>query len=234
MKLYILHGWAYDTEKWGPFLKLLRQNKVSFELLKIPGLTASLSEAWTLSDYVNWLNKTVAHHKSPVVLLGHSNGGRIALAYTLKHPEKVSRLILIDSAGISHNELNLWLKRFAFNNLARFKKIAYNTVLKNLLYKFAGEDDYNKATPIMKQTMQNLIKSDLSNELEKIKTLTTIIWGESDNTTPLSDGRLMSERIANSKLFIIKNAKHSPQFTHTQQVTDLVLSFLNNDLSSRT
>ena len=71
-KLLILHGWAYDTEKWKPFLKLLEEKGIDFELLKIPGLTSLLNEAWTLDDYVTWLESVVSGQKS-VVLMGHSN-----------------------------------------------------------------------------------------------------------------------------------------------------------------
>jgi len=227
-KLLILHGWAYDTEKWKPFLKLLEEKGIDFELLKIPGLTSLLNEAWTLDDYVTWLESVVSGQKS-VVLMGHSNGGRICLAYTLKYPKKVSKLILIDSAGIYHNEISLWLKRIAFKNLARFKKIAYNAVLKNILYKLAREDDYNKAAPNMKKTMQNLIESDLSLKLKEINTPTLIVWGEHDTTTPLSDGKFMRKEIKNSDFKIIKGARHSPQFSNTKEVFDFVAKFLKQD-----
>jgi pimeloyl-ACP methyl ester carboxylesterase len=43
------------------------------------------------------------------VLLGHSNGGRIALAFAEKYPDKVKQLVLIDSAGIYHNEFSIRL-----------------------------------------------------------------------------------------------------------------------------
>lgn len=220
-KLIILHGWTCNTEKWGPFFKLLKQNRIEYEMLKIPGLTTPLNEVWTLDDYVSWLDKKTKS-ESRITLLGHSNGGRISLAYTLKHPEKVSHLILIDSAGIYHNEISLWLKRFVFKNLSRFKKIAYSSVLKNLLYKLAREGDYNKASANMKKTMQNLIESDLTDQMKKISAPTTIIWGENDTTTPLLDAKLMKEKIRNSRLFVIRGAKHSPQFSNPEEVVKII------------
>lgn len=227
-KIFILHGWAYSTEKWEPFLQLLTAKNVEYELVKIPGLTAPLDESWDLDDYVAWLRDILQKEKAPVVLLGHSNGGRIILAYSLLYPEKIKQLILIDAAGIYHNEWHLWLKRFAFRNLARFKKIAYSTVLKNILYKLAREDDYNKAVPHMKQTMRNLIESDLTEQLGIIALPTTIIWGEHDTTTPVIDAKIMHEKMKHSKLFIIKGARHSPQFTHVEEVADIVLKAVSS------
>ena len=55
----------------------------------------------TLEEYVEWLRSKLADERD-VVLIGHSNGGRIAIAFADRYPEKISKLILIDSAGIVH------------------------------------------------------------------------------------------------------------------------------------
>lgn len=225
MKIFILHGWAYSTEKWEPFLKLLERNGIEYELLKIPGLTAPLDEVWALSDYVDWLHRTTKNQER-ITLLGHSNGGRIAIAYTLKYPEKVSQLILIDSAGIYHKELLLRIKRFTFGNLAKLKNFVNSEFLKKIFYRIVREKDYSQATPVMKKVLRNLTESDLTNNLEKINAKTTIIWGENDRTTPLSDGKLMKEKIKNSELFVIKNAGHSPQFSHPKEVVNMIFNNL--------
>ena len=62
-KIYILHGWAYSTEKWDPFVALLKDKNFDPVLLQIPGLTAELTKAWTLDDYVEWLKDTVDSEK---------------------------------------------------------------------------------------------------------------------------------------------------------------------------
>src|SRR5205823_6556026 len=103
-KMYIIHGWAYSTEKWQPLVRDLEKKGFEIVLLKIPGLTSPINKVWNLNSYINWLEKILEKEKDPI-LLGHSNGGRISLAYTAKHPEKVAKLILIDSAGIYHNDL---------------------------------------------------------------------------------------------------------------------------------
>lgn len=228
-KVYILHGWSYSTEKWEPFLKLLEQKGVEYKMLKIPGLTAPLEQVWNLSDYVDWLKKEADKQNGQVILLGHSNGGRIALGFALKYPQKVSQLILIDSAGIYHEDILLQIKRFMFRNFARLKKIVSFTFLQNLFYKIVREYDYNTASPIMKKVLQNLIESDIGNPIEKISVPTAIIWGEKDNITPLSDGKIMNEKIKNSRLHIIKGAGHSPQFTNTSEVANIITSKLKKN-----
>ncbi len=227
--IIILHGWTYSTNKWGPLLNLLGKKGLKASLLKIPGLTEKIDRPWNLDDYVGWLDEKVGSEQvrafgtKKAILIGHSSGGKIALAYALKYPKKVKQLILIDSAGVYHKELPIRIKRFIFKKIAKWgKKLTSSKTIKDLLYKLIGESDYNKATPLMKQTMQNLISYDLTPKLSQIKVPTLIIWGEFDKTTPLFDGRLMHKLISGSKFHIIKQAKHSPMFTHPDSVTKII------------
>lgn len=224
-KLLVLHGWSYSTEKWKPFMKLMEAKGFKPHLLEIPGLTAPIDRTWTLDDYVEWLKDKVGKEKA--VLIGHSNGGRIALAFALKYPEGLKHLILIDSAGIYHNELPIRLKRFVFRVLARVgREFTSSEDVKSIFYKVARVNDYKEATPEMRQTMVNLISADLTPNLTRVKAPTLIIWGAKDKTTPLSDGKLMNRIIPNSRFHIVKGARHSPQFTHPEEVCKKIWPFL--------
>lgn len=226
-KIIILHGWTKNLDKWKEFLGALEKKGIKPDLPKIPGLTESLEKIWNLSDYVNWLKNIVDKENDKVILIGHSNGGRIALAFTNLFPEKVEKLILIDSAGIYHNELPLRIKRVVFKTLAKIgKKVTASKFLENLLYKIARESDYKNANENVKQTMINLITSDLKTILPKIQTPTLIIWGGEDKIIPLSDGKLMHKFIKNSKLQIIEDAQHSPQFTNPERVAKIIYEYI--------
>lgn len=229
-KIYILHGWTYSLEKWKPIVELLNRDGVETLMLKIPGLTVPHDKVWQLDDYVEWVKDQLKDEIEPIILLGHSNGGRISIAFAAKYPEKVKKLILIDSAGIYHNELQLRLKRFAFGVLAKIGgAFSDSETLRSMLYKFARVSDYQKADPILRKTMLNLIHTDISNLFPSISAPATIIWGEKDDTTPLSDGGIMNEKIKNSKLFIIRGAKHSPHFTHVEEVEEIILKEMRNE-----
>jgi pimeloyl-ACP methyl ester carboxylesterase len=226
-KIYILHGWTYSLDKWEKFAGLLKS--IGFEpiFLKIPGLTQDSDEVWDIKRYSDWLNKELSRDSGKVILLGHSNGGRIAAFFSAEHPEKIQRLILVDSAGIYHKELALQIKRFVFGSVAKIgKKIANSEVLKKFLYRLAGEKDYQSASPNMKKSMISLISTDITPILGKILTPTLIVWGENDLITPITDGKIMNGLIKNSKFKIIGNAKHSPFYTHPQELIDI----LKNDL----
>lgn len=230
--IYILHGWTYTTEKWKPFIKLLEEKGMKVVLLKIPGLTAPLDTPWTLNDYVNWLKEILDGEKERIVLLGHSNGGRIASAYAARYSAKIARLILIDSAGIANNSLFMRLKRLFFKSLALIgRQFTSSEIARKLLYRLAGEYDYHKANTITKAAMLNFIASDMTTTamthyFSKIGVATLIIWGEKDHITPLSDGKKIHCLIRHSQLVIVAAAGHSPQYTHEHETTRIICQFL--------
>jgi pimeloyl-ACP methyl ester carboxylesterase len=226
-KIIILHGWGKTLDKWADFLKLLEKQKIEADILKIPGLTQSLDKVWEIKDYVDWLKNITDKEKGKIILLGHSNGGRIALAFAREFPQKIEKLILVDSAGIYHNELPIRIKRIVFKAIAKIgKKLTSSEKMKNILYKAARESDYKDLDENTRQTMINLISTDIKPILPQIKAPTLIIWGREDKITPLSDGILMNKLIENSEFKIIEDARHSPIFTNADEVAKIIYEYI--------
>ncbi len=226
-KIFILHGWTYSTDKWQEFAEYMRAANFECVFLNVPGLTEVSDKVWDLDMYVEWLKSKLDAEDKPVII-GHSNGGRIALAFASKYPGKVGRLILVDSAGIHHSDALITLKRTVFKFLAKTGKLVTNSeLMRKLLYKLARESDYKNADANMRQTMGNLIKVDLAPILPTINTPTNIIWGRHDKATPLSDGMTMNNLINSSDLTIINEAAHSPHVTHAKRLSEIVISKLN-------
>lgn len=226
-KIFVLHGWAYTTERWQPLIDMLKKDGIEVVMLKIPGLTAPLGEVWDLDNYIEWLKEVLDKEDGQVILLGHSNGGRISLAFAAKYQEKVKQLILIDSGGIYHNELPLRLKRLVFGTIARIgRRFTNSEALRRLLYSLTRESDYERANPILRKTMNNLISTDIADLLPKVYAPVTIIWGELDGVTPLKDGKIIRQGLKNAPFHIIAGARHSPMFTHLAEVAKIVEDIL--------
>jgi pimeloyl-ACP methyl ester carboxylesterase len=223
-KLYVVHGWTYSLERWKTFSELIKSAGIEPIFLKVPGLTSDLKSPWSLDDYVLWLKNELKAEKDEIVLLGHSNGGRISLAYMLNEkPKNIAKLILIDSAGVQNKGILNVLKKFVFKQASVIgKKVTSNDATKKAFYKLARVSDYYSASPIMKQTMINLLKSDGKLDYSEITVPTIIIWGEKDTTTPIKQGKFLANTIPTSQLSIVKDAKHAPYFTHPEEVADII------------
>lgn len=220
MKLYIVHGWAYSLEPWDKTVELLRDKGVEVVQLKVPGLTAQSDRVWDIDGYVEWLRGELPGDSS--IVLGHSNGGRIALHYLKKYPSSIGKLILLNSAGIEVAAKKLSLKRRIFKTASKLlRPLSKIPILRRIVYRLL-KSDYNNAPDNMKQTLQNMLSSDKDFNVEDITTPTVILWGKSDVTTPLIIGHILHDQIKGSTIREFDDWDHSPYRTHPEQLADAI------------
>ncbi len=174
-------------------------------------------------------------YNNKVILIGHSFGGRIAIKFAAKYPEKLKALILTGAAGIKHKPA---IKQQIFFILAKAGKAIFSLPFLNLLekpaqkllYRAAREKDYYAARGVMRETFKKIIDEDLTGCLGKISTSTLLVWGRNDRSTPLADGQLMSLKIESaggrSKLKIIDDANHSLPYQIPEKFAKIVSEFI--------
>jgi len=235
--ILILHGWGSSAKKWSQVKNLLEFQGYRVFVPDLPGFgeNPAPSEAWSLDDYVDWLEKYCEQQNlSQFFLLGHSFGGRIAIKFANKYPEKIKGLILCSAAGITPPAK---IKIFIFNFLSKMGKLIFSLpflrifqgVARKFIYFLSGNKDYYfLQDKIMKETFKKVIREDLTNYLPQIKIPTLIVWGEKDKITPLSDAYKMHQEIKNSVLEIIPQGKHAFYFQFPEKLTEIILNFLKN------
>ncbi len=229
LTITLLHGWAVSPEnqsKWVQFRACLKRKGFDTRFLPIPGLSSPLDTAWGLQEYVLWLHAQLKHGKK-TILLGHSFGGQIVSRFAALYPEKVSAVILIDSAGIRDRSIAVVIKRSVFKCIATLgKKLTNSPQLRHIIYKLAREKDYFEASPVLRRTMAAVLADEVTSDLPKISAPTCIIWGEHDRVTPPKLAYQFNALIPNSQLHIITGARHSPQFSHPTTVAEYIVAFL--------
>lgn len=150
-EIYIIHGWTYTIEPWTSVVSILRSKGVTVHQLRVPGLTTDSTAVWTIEYYVAWLYKQLEGSKQPIVL-GHSNGGRIALNYLKTNPGGFGKLILLNSAGINVDDQKISLKRRVFKLGAKvLKPLKYIPIVRKVVYRLIGGSDYDNAPKNMKK-----------------------------------------------------------------------------------
>jgi pimeloyl-ACP methyl ester carboxylesterase len=238
--LLCLHGWGGSSESFTELREALKASDLVVLTPDLPGFGGNPEppRAWTTDDYADWVALWVRDelarrnvHVDRFFLLGHSHGGRIAMKLATEPHESVpaiDRLFLCASAGIKHPR---HLKRAFGLTLAKtgkfFLAIPFLNRLaplaKKLLYKLVRVHDYERASPLMRQTLINVTQEDLRGLLEDIKVPTDIFWGENDGMTPVSDGRLMHDRIAGSTLTVFPGVRHGVHRDSAVQIAQRIL-----------
>ena len=206
-----LHGWGCSSDVFKVVGRSISKKYMVY-LIDFPGFGKS-----TLSDYVIDVKMMAsiidgffkAFRINNPVIIGHSYGGRVAAEYA-RYNKNISKLVLIDSAGI---------KRFSFIKffkvrLYKFKKSLYKItkrVMKyNELITRSGSSDYVSAGVIQKRMLIAAVNYNQKHVFKCIKCETLLIWGSNDKSTPLKDGKLINRLIQNSSLVIIPNSGHFP------------------------
>lgn len=99
--LVLIHGL---TGRWQGYLPIIPDLAQQFTLYapnnRGHGKSQHTAGHYKLADYVADTVTFLQHLKRPIILLGHSLGGLIALAVAAQHPALVYKLILVDPALI--------------------------------------------------------------------------------------------------------------------------------------
>lgn len=193
-------------------------------MLHVPGLTEPSEKIWTIEEYVEWANKNIPEGS---IALGHSNGGRILLNLCSKTPEKLSHLILLDSAGVYEKSKKRDILRVISKLGAPLKKLPF---LAKAYHKLIGASDYAHAPENMKKTLSNMLDSDKSLSLEKVTTPCSILWGEKDTVTPPRQAKILHEKLKNSTLKFIPDWTHAPYISSPASLADAIESALKEKI----
>ena len=98
-----LHGWAVSNQTYKAGLKRLVQNGFRVLAPALPGFGGSepLPDDAEMADYAAWVSDFVGAVSGavPVVLIGHSFGGGVAIRTAYDHPDQVRALVLVNSIG---------------------------------------------------------------------------------------------------------------------------------------
>ena len=232
----ILPGWATTINTYLPLIDSISTYACVY-CLDMPGFGGSQEPdtSWNLDNYVKFIiNFIKQQNLKEVDLIGHSNGGRIIIKLmNQKNLDfKVNKIILIGSAGIVHEKTFSQKMKIKISKLC--KKILdskpIKTIFPNLLSRLKnrfGSEDYRNASPIMKETLVQLINQDLRDLLPNINVPTLLIWGCNDTATPLADAEIMEKLIPDAGLIKVANCSHYVFLENPMFVNKVISAFFN-------
>lgn len=227
--LVIIHGWTYTIEPWTQTVEILKAAGIEVIQLRVPGLTQPSDDVWTIDGYVSWLEGELSKIDHPVVL-GHSNGGRIAMHYLRAHPDAFTKLILLNSAGVEVAPATLSTKRRVLATASKIlAPLKYIPGAKKIVYRLLGSD-YGRAPKNMQVTLQNMLASDKEFSPRDITTPTVVLWGEDDTTTPLAMGQKIASELPNARLLTFPGWKHAPYITHPEETAQAIIDAMGDNI----
>jgi pimeloyl-ACP methyl ester carboxylesterase len=235
----LLHGLGGNTENWalniGPLaarFHVIVPDQIGFGKSDKPLIN------YRVGTYVDFLDEFCKQLKiERASLVGESMGGWISAAYTLAFPQRVERLVLVDSAGYApppdFDSRTLYglnpSTREGMKQLAA--KVFYNKLFATdavidqvLTHRISAGDGYT-----INSIIDSVIRGEdfLDKRVQAIKQPTLIVWGREDGLVSLADGQRFKKEIPNSTLLIFEQCGHVPPIEKAAEFNAAVLKFLS-------
>ncbi|NJK81657.1 MAG: alpha/beta fold hydrolase [Chloroflexaceae bacterium] len=178
-----------------------------------------------------------AFHVSRAHILGLSNGGTIALTLAVTVPERVERLVLVDTFAyadaVMRSKLHTWLAALDLGGtMARFDAALPWVWGRDILQRSGDaiielrERAAEANIEAQRALIHGTLNYDIRHRLCDISAPTRVIVGEEDVLTPPWYARELVAHIPNADLVVIPGAAHVPTIERPDVLNSRVLSFL--------
>ncbi len=243
--LVLLHGYPDNLQIWSRLVPLLSER---FEVIAFdwPGMGRS----------DRWSGGATPFHKAErlLVLLDHwkierasvvglDMGGQPALVAAALHPERVAKLIVMNSL-VFWNVKTSWeiavLRRFRWNQLIirRLPRVVFRRAestflpegqrlpadLREDLWSSFNQTDVRKFIVRMCAGYQGTLRR-LADLYGQITCPTLALWAERDKHFPVAHARRLHEVIPDSQIHVIRNAEHWMAFHAAEETAKAIIDF---------
>lgn len=248
----LIHGfggsmwqWEHQQHPLSAHVRVITPDLIGSGLSDKPDISYTPDE--TMAFFAAFMD---ALHLKQAVLAGNSMGAGLAIGMALAHPERVSKLILID--GLPANVLDKltspsvrralesrapsWL--VSFGNWL-FGRWMVESVLKEIVYDPAlltpaviERSNRNRQRPglippiLTVRDNLTLWEAGFAKRISEITHPTLILWGQEDRVFPISVGEELHRTIKGSMLVRIPKAGHIPQWEQPDPANRAMLDFV--------
>lgn len=218
--LVLLHGWGQNIEMMMPLGDNFKDYHVT--IIDLPGFGKSSEPDKALDIYeCTEIVEELLFGLNIVkpIMMGHSFGGRISIVYASRN--EIEKLVLFGSPCVREERKSTKEKL-----LKSIKKLPGMNKIGEVAKKYIGSTDYRNSSPIMRQTLVNVINQDLSLEATKIECPTLLIWGNLDTEAPLDDAEKLEKLLKDGGLVVLEGYTHYAYLEALPQVVNILRKFL--------
>jgi 2-hydroxymuconate-semialdehyde hydrolase len=227
-------NWRLVMPKLVQTCRVIAPDMVGFGFTERPqGYTYSLD---------NWVQHALglldALGLEKVDLVGNSFGGALSLALTIRHPQRVRRLVLMGSAGV-HFEITpgldaVWGYTPSFENMRKimdlfaWDRTLVNDELAELRYRASIRPGFQESFAAMFPAPRQRWVDALASPEEAIRAIpheTLVIHGREDRIIPLETSLKLSQWISRAQLHVFGRCGHWTQIEHADRFARLVSDF---------
>jgi pimeloyl-ACP methyl ester carboxylesterase len=218
----------------------------------LPGFGRSTHghDLYSPERYVEFIHAVLRQRRrGPFNLVGHSLGGALALLYAASFPLDVSRLLLVDVAGILHQKAyaNFALSA-GLENVLGFLGVAGKDALRAAIAAASQETQTLQpllpGAPDLRILLQNdllravlldrpdriaalaLILDNFGPAIAQVRAPSWILWGRHDAIASQRTALVLQARLPHAQSYILEASGHDPMLSEPAATSQLLLSGL--------
>ena len=229
--LLLLHGMLGDLSNWDATIHAHAEAgyRVLAPVLPVYDMSLSETSVGGLAEHARAFVEAL--DLAPVVLMGNSLGGQVALIYALRHPASVAAMILSGSSGIYEQRMEADIMRRDSRDFIRkraaitfYDDVHVTDELVEEMY--ALINDRPRAVRLIK--MARSAKNDtVTDRLPALTGLPTLlVWGRDDVITPPDVAEEFHRRLPQAQLHFIEKCGHAPMIERPEAFNKLTLAFV--------
>ena len=251
--ILLIHGLGASAETWQDTLPVLARTHHVYAVDLVGfGYSDKPAAKYSVDYLVDFIRGFVdVSGLEQVALVGHSLGGALALRLAILYPDRVTRLVLVDSAGLSR-EVGLGLRLVALPLVGELLLRPSPKKTRQALKPFFQDPalltdafvdlNYDLITQPGAQaaylsTVRSLasvfgarrhIGDDIIARLDEIQVPVLVIWGAQDAIVPVAHADIARDRIANAQIQVLPECGHMPMIEKTEEFNRRVGRFLTD------
>lgn len=200
-----LHGWGRTH---ADLREVLRDHDAV--AVDLPGFGASPTPttAWSTAEYAAALDPLVDTMRRPIVIVGHSFGGRVALHLAVRRPASVAALVLC-GVPLLHRSGRPARPAAAFRLARALNRVGIvSDGRMDELRERYGSQDYRNASGVMREILVKAVNESYESQIEAVTCPVELVWGDRDTAAPPEIATRAETMFADARLTIVGDVDH--------------------------
>ncbi len=242
----LLHGWLGSWGLWQETMSVLGRSHRTYAMdFWGFGESGKKRETYHVQDFVSLVGQFMDQlgiERAPLV--GHSMGGTVSLAVAIRHPERVSQVVVVGSPIVGSSlapllklagyRLNAFL---LFNMMGPFRYFMKNyysrQICRDPRFPEMMDRDLSKTTlESFLLSIASLRRTDLRPELGQIKVPVLGMYGDRDKVVHPLQWQPLQAGVPQAQIIRYENSGHFPMLEEPQAFTQGLKDFLDSPAPS--
>jgi pimeloyl-ACP methyl ester carboxylesterase len=209
-RVLFLHGWGRQGSDFRVAAESLAHEGIASVTLDLPGFGSSpepsiAGGADLYADLVDHAWKDLTD--GPLIVVGHSFGGRVAVSLAARHPARVAGLVLTGVPLLRSTTASS--SPWPYRSLRRLRgwRLIPESVLERARQRY-GSRDYLAAHGRMREVLVLSVNESYEDLLVRVHVPTTLLWGATDAAVPVEIAERAGALLTKSSLVVLEGVGH--------------------------